>query len=59
MSQQLIPISIIRLPEVMRITGLSRPTIYRRIAEGTFPKRVSLGERAVGFDPHQQFWTLS
>ncbi|MEZ9416539.1 helix-turn-helix transcriptional regulator, partial [Vibrio sp. 10N.261.49.A5] len=54
MSQQLIPISIIRLPEVMRITGLSRPTIYRRIAEGTFPKRVSLGERAVGFDPHQQ-----
>ncbi|MEZ8625904.1 helix-turn-helix transcriptional regulator [Vibrio splendidus] len=53
MSQQLIPISIIRLPEVMRLTGLSRPTIYRRITEGTFPSRVSLGERAIEFKLHE------
>jgi predicted DNA-binding transcriptional regulator AlpA len=34
---------IMRLPEVKTITGLSRSTIYFRIAEGTFPKQVSLG----------------
>jgi prophage regulatory protein len=40
---------IMRLPEVKTITGLSRSTIYFRIAEGTFPKQVSLGGRAVGW----------
>ncbi|WP_312140058.1 helix-turn-helix transcriptional regulator [Stutzerimonas nitrititolerans] len=37
---------IIRFPEVVKITGLSRPTIYRRIAAGTFPKQVKLSESA-------------
>ncbi len=41
--------TILRLPEVKRSTGLSRSTIYLRIAEGTFPKQVSLGDRAVGW----------
>ena len=41
--------TILRLPEVKRSTGLSRSTIYLRIAEGTFPKSVSLGGRAVGW----------
>ena len=40
---------ILRLPEVRRSTGLSRSTIYLRIAEGRFPKPVSLGGRAVGW----------
>jgi prophage regulatory protein len=40
---------IMRLPEVKTITGLSRSTIYFRIAEGTFPKQISLGGRAVGW----------
>ncbi|MCK6265372.1 AlpA family transcriptional regulator [Vibrio sp. ZSDE26] len=48
-----VPISIIRLPEVIHLTGLSRPTIYRRIAEGKFPNRVLLGERAIGFKLHE------
>ncbi|MGR5361106.1 helix-turn-helix transcriptional regulator [Vibrio mediterranei] len=48
-----VQLTIIRLPEVMRLTGLSRPTIYRRITEGTFPSRVSLGERAIGFKLHE------
>jgi len=38
-----------RLPEVKLVTGLSRSTIYFRIALGTFPKQVSLGGRAVGW----------
>jgi prophage regulatory protein len=41
--------TILRLPEVMRSTGLSRSTIYLRIAQGAFPKPVSLGGRAVGW----------
>ena len=41
--------TILRLPEVKRSTGLSRSTIYLRIAQDTFPKPVSLGGRAVGW----------
>ena len=40
---------ILRLPEVKTRTGLSRSTIYLRIANSTFPARVALGERAVGW----------
>jgi predicted DNA-binding transcriptional regulator AlpA len=28
----------IRLPEVLRLTGLSKRTVYRRMEEGIFPK---------------------
>ena len=40
---------IIRLKEVIDSTGLARSTIYKYIAEGSFPKRVSLGDRCVGW----------
>lgn len=41
--------SIIRRKQVEERTGLSRSTIYNRIQEGTFPRPVSLGARAVGW----------
>lgn len=41
--------SILRLPKVIARTGLSRSAIYQRIAEGRFPKPISLGGRAVGW----------
>ncbi len=41
--------NILRLPTVKARTGLSRSTIYLRISEDSFPKRVSLGGRAVGW----------
>jgi prophage regulatory protein len=41
--------TILRLPAVQAAIGLSRSTIYLRIAEGTFPRPVSLGARAVGW----------
>ena len=41
--------TILRLPDVKKSTGLSRSTIYLRISQGTFPKPVSLGGRAVGW----------
>ena len=42
--------TILRLPQVKAKTGLSRSTIYARIAQGSFPKPVPLGgARAVGW----------
>jgi len=41
--------TILRLPAVKTCTGLSRSTIYSRISQGTFPKPVRLGGRAVGW----------
>ena len=41
--------AILRLPEVIARTGLSRTNVYRRIAAGTFPAPVALGPRAVGW----------
>lgn len=41
--------TILRLPDVKSRTGLSRSTIYLRVNEGTFPKPISLGGRAVGW----------
>ncbi|MGB8477673.1 MAG: AlpA family transcriptional regulator [Acidobacteriaceae bacterium] len=40
---------ILRLPDVKARTGLSRSTIYLRLAEGSFPRPVSLGARSIGF----------
>ena len=40
-----------RMTDVMRITALSRATVYRRIADGKFPSPVHLGGRACGWTP--------
>ena len=40
---------IMRLKEVIDCTGLGRSTIYKYISAGSFPKSVSLGDRAVGW----------
>jgi prophage regulatory protein len=42
-------IVILRLPAVKTRTGLSRSTIYLRVADGSFPRPISLGARAVGW----------
>ncbi|MFX4086174.1 helix-turn-helix transcriptional regulator [Sphingobium yanoikuyae] len=41
--------SIIRIATVRERTGLSPATIYRREGNGTFPPRVRLGVRSVGW----------
>jgi len=40
---------ILRLKQVLDITGLSRSTIYAYISDGLFPKQIAIGERAVGW----------
>lgn len=41
--------SFLRLATVKARTGLSRSTIYRRMAEGCFPQPISLGGRSVAW----------
>ena len=42
--------TILRLPCVMARSGLSRSSIYLFISKGEFPRPISLGARAVGWD---------
>lgn len=43
------PSALLRLPEVQRLSGLSRSSIYRLEAQGGFPSRVKLSERATAW----------
>jgi prophage regulatory protein len=40
---------LIRLRDVLALTGLRRSTLYARIGAGLFPQPVHLGPRAVGW----------
>ncbi|WP_170211656.1 helix-turn-helix transcriptional regulator [Rhodoferax bucti] len=42
-------IRILRLPEVVRKTGLCKSTIYQRLRQQAFPCPVALGPNSVGF----------
>ena len=41
--------TIIRLPEVLARTGLSRSTVYNLVNQGAFPKQLQLGARSSGW----------
>lgn len=41
--------AVLRRKQVEQVVGLSRSTIYQRMRDGTFPKPVPLGGRAVGW----------
>ncbi len=43
------PDRIIRLKTVLARTGLSRSTIYRKIAEGTFPAQLKISVNGAGW----------
>lgn len=43
------PERIIRLKTVLARTGLSRSTMYRKIAEGTFPSQVKISIHGAGW----------
>ena len=42
-------LAVLRLPAVKARTGLSRSTVYLRMADGSFPKSISLGPRTIGW----------
>lgn len=41
--------TILKLPDVESATHLSRSSVYRLAAQGSFPKPLRLGSRAVGW----------
>jgi prophage regulatory protein len=48
---------ILRMPQVVAITGLSRSTVYRLIGDGSFPRQRALSARAVGWlESELQAW---
>ena len=44
---------VLRLPEVLVRTGLSKSSIYLRISQSSFPKPIPLGGRSVGWVEEQ------
>ena len=40
---------MLRPPEVVKRTGLSRTTLWRRVRAGTFPSPTELGENSIGW----------
>ena len=62
MFEQIHPVlTILRRKQVQARTGLSRSTIYARVAAGTFPSPIDLGGgRAVGWvDAEIEAWVQS
>jgi prophage regulatory protein len=45
----LAPDRIVRMETVLARTGLSRSTIYRKIAEGTFPAQLKISTNGAGW----------
>lgn len=43
------PDRIVRLKTLLARTGLSRSTIYRKIAEGTFPAQLKISTNGAGW----------
>ena len=43
------PPRILRLPEVIKRTGLPRASLYEQIAQGAFPKPIALSLRSRGW----------
>ena len=48
---------MLRFPEVKRLTGLSRTTIWEQEKAGKFPRHIQISARAVGWlESHVSAW---
>jgi prophage regulatory protein len=53
-------LKLLRLPEVVQVTGLPRGTVYWKLKRGEFPKPVKIGPKAVAWRSDQvQAWIES
>lgn len=43
------PDNILRIQTVLKRTGLSRSTMYRKMGNGTFPENIRISTRCVGW----------
>jgi len=52
-----VSIALLRLPDVMKVTGLARSTVYKLIAERSFPVPVRITNRSVAWHANEiQAW---
>ncbi len=49
MAEAILAISLIKLPMVLKLTGLGKSNLYQKMQRGIFPRPVALGERAVAW----------
>ena len=53
------PNALLRLKDVCRLVGLSRSSIYKRVADGTFPRPLRVSERSARWRMQDlQEWTI-
>lgn len=48
-TERLLPMRMLRLPEVMQMTGLRKTKIYELQSQGDFPMRVKITSHSVGW----------
>ena len=52
--------SFLRRRDVERMTGLSKSSIYAKMANGDFPKQITIGPRTVVWaESHIEAWMVS
>ena len=44
-----------RMPEVLRMVGLSRSTLWNMIHDGRFPRQIRLGPKSIGWRDTEVF----
>jgi prophage regulatory protein len=54
-SSERVELGLLRRPDVERLTGLARSTIYRDVARGSFPRPVRLTARSVAWSAAEIF----
>jgi prophage regulatory protein len=47
------PLQMLRMPEVIQRTGLSRSTIYALVADGKFPRQIKVSENTAAWLEHE------
>ncbi|WJS97864.1 helix-turn-helix transcriptional regulator [Novosphingobium humi] len=53
-------LQFLRMPDVIRRTGMSRATVYRRIGAGEFPRQRQISPNVVGWLDHEiTEWIIS
>ena len=50
-----VPVKLLRLPQVLEVTGLKRSTIYAKMDRNEFPKAIQIGLRAVAWPEDEIF----
>lgn len=60
MSNTTVPLKLLRLKQVIELTGLGRDSVYRLIREGRFPAQRRLSERASAWRADEvELWIAS